>query len=94
MENQFVVEQQQGIFPTDALLNTSPLSNKDEDIYNPAQISDKFSSLTYNKGTFRYFYRNNRFSCLFSGGSIIRMLKHFLGEEDFKKGLRTYLTNK
>lgn len=74
MDNQFVVDEQQQIMLDDALINAKPLSSKEEDVYTIAQINDKFSTITYNKG-----------------GSVIRMLEHIVGSDNFKASLQKYL---
>lgn len=74
LEKQFVVEQQQAIFSDDAVAHVMPLSS---DVYTPAEVSNKFGSITYSKG-----------------GSVIRMMSHFLGKEKFKEALQNYLLNR
>ena len=69
-----MIEQQQVIFGPDALLAAMPLSS---DANSPSEISNKFQSISYNKG-----------------GSVIRMMEHFLGQEAFESGLRQYLRDK
>nr|AWT23001.1 aminopeptidase N8 [Hyphantria cunea] len=47
-----------------------------DEVNSPAEISDHFGSITYQKG-----------------GSVIRMIHHLIGDDVFRLGLRTYLTN-
>jgi aminopeptidase N len=45
---QFVVDQQQAVFANDALLSAQPLTSESN---TPAEISAKFGTITYSKGT-------------------------------------------
>lgn len=45
---QFVVDQQQTVFANDALLSAQPLTSESN---TPAEISAKFGTITYSKGT-------------------------------------------
>lgn len=57
--DQFVVDQQQAVFGNDALLSAQPLTSESN---TPAEISAKFGTITYSKGTkiFRQFIINYR----------------------------------
>ena len=50
MDKQFVINQVQLIFATDATSNTQPLTSPEEIINTPSNIAYKFSGITYAKG--------------------------------------------
>ena len=50
LDKQFVVNQVQLIFGTDATNNTQPLTTPEESINTPSEIAYKFSGITYAKG--------------------------------------------
>lgn len=69
-----MVDQLQTALLADSVKAALPL---DKDVSSPEEISNRFDSISYNKG-----------------GSILRMLQHILTEENFKKGLATYISSK
>lgn len=40
----------QSVFLVDSLLTSDPMTGKEEEIYTPIDISNKFDSITYSKG--------------------------------------------
>lgn len=46
----FILSDRQGAIITDADQYSSPLSNKEKDIYTPSKIQGKFETITYSKG--------------------------------------------
>lgn len=50
MDNQFVIDEVQTVLLDDGLVNSKPLSSNEDEIYTLAQMDDKFTSISYNKG--------------------------------------------
>lgn len=50
MDKQFVINQVQLIFGTDATNSTQPLTSAEETINTPSEVGYKFSGITYAKG--------------------------------------------
>ncbi|KAJ8960565.1 hypothetical protein NQ318_013854 [Aromia moschata] len=71
LDKQFVVRIHQPVLETDAYATAQALQSPAS---TPAQISNKFSRVSYYKG-----------------GSILRMVEHFMGSDNFRTALQNYL---
>ncbi|XP_025832083.1 membrane alanyl aminopeptidase-like [Agrilus planipennis] len=72
LDKQFVVEQLQAVFASDASTSSAALNSG---CSSPGQISGKFGTISYNKGS-----------------SIIRMVRYFLGYNNWRSGLIDYIS--
>lgn len=81
---------------TDSLVHSHPI---EVPVTNPSEIDEIFDSISYNKGDLEYFFEflNILFKKLkldknlFKGASIIKMLHHYIGDDCFRKGMKSYL---
>ncbi|XP_059490156.1 uncharacterized protein LOC132205229 [Neocloeon triangulifer] len=74
MDQQFIYEEMQPAFVSDAQESTHPLVN---DVDSPSTIDAMFDNISYNKG-----------------GCIVRFLLNLMGEDNFKRGLKTYFDDR
>ncbi|XP_060526992.1 uncharacterized protein LOC132702417 [Cylas formicarius] len=72
LDKQFVVEQVHTALLSDSSTGSDALTSKAS---SPSQISNKFSTIAYNKGA-----------------SILRMVQHVIGADNFLSGIRHYLS--
>lgn len=86
------------VFAIDALTSSHPLSSKEDDIQQPAQISELFDAISYSKVRRTHVPRLSHHLCTFSNGvsffqgaAVLRMLSDFLTEDVFKAGLKVAL---
>lgn len=75
-------------FKVDSLPTARPVSFE---VQNSKQIRQSFDAISYSKGVCFLYLLVVTLTGIFKGASLIRMANHFVGEEEFKRGLMNYL---